>query len=465
MLVSLIAKLTDKFGRHAENWRGQKDVWQRLRSIGHLLTGNFASAIIGLVGFAMTARALGPADYGVLALCFSFSRAMEKLVTFQSWQPLIKFGASALEAGDLGDLRRLLKFGLMLDIGAALVAWIVAILLIFLAAPFLGITPETRTFALIYCTVLPFQISGMPTAALRLYGKFSVLAYGQVLGSIMRVVLCAIGIALSWKLFEFTLIWMGMQIFGSLSMTFLALRELRRRGIENVLTAPLRGITQRFPGLWRFALSANLSLTIRSSANELDTLLVGLLADPVSAGFYHIAKRIGRTAQQAGVQVQAVVYPELAKLWASRSLDKFKSIVTQTEWMLMAAGASAVVIVFLAIKPILFYTAGEKFLAAAPLVTVQAFAVMMLLSGTVMRSALLAMGRENAVLRAVMISTAGFHITAFSLIPVIGAMGANVAHIVMSTIWMAAMLISYRFYIAEATAGVADGAKSEPKPT
>jgi O-antigen/teichoic acid export membrane protein len=223
--------------------------------------------------------------------------------------------------------------------------------------------------------------------------------------------------------------------------------------VNRILTVPLRGITHRFPGLWRFALSANISLTIRSSANELDTLLVGLLADSVSAGFYHIAKRIGRTAQQAGVQVQAVVYPELARLWANKGFEKFAAIVRQTEWMLVAAGASLVVFIYLSIKPILLYTAGEKFLAAAPLVTVQAFAVMMMLSGSVMRSALLAMGRENAVLRSVMISTIAFHVTAFSLIPLIGAMGANVAHIVMSIIWMATMFLSYRSYMAQNRAG------------
>ena len=447
LAVSLITELTIKAGRRAAHWRRQKDGWERLRNIAHLLTGNFAGAFIGLAGFALTARALGPSDYGVLALCFSFTRAVEKLVSFQSWQPLIKFGAQTLESGEPADLRGLLKFGLMLDIGAALVAWLIAILLVLFASPFLGIADATRTFALIYCTVLPFQISGMPTAVLRLYGKFSVLAYGQVFSGIVRVALCAVGVTLSWKLFEFTLIWMGTQIFGSLGMTALALRELRRRGVGAVLGAPLRGITQRFPGLWRFALSANVSLTIRSSASELDTLLVGLLADSVSAGFYHIAKRIGRIAQQAGVQVQAVVYPELARLWSNQSVEKFRAIITQTEWMLLAAGAAVVVFVYLAIKPILLYTAGDKFLAAAPLVTVQAFAVMMTLSGSVMRSALLSMGRETVVLRAVLISTAAFHVTAFGLIPLIGAMGANVAHIVMSTLWMTLMSIGYRSYI------------------
>ncbi|MDB5524076.1 MAG: hypothetical protein JWM58_1839 [Rhizobium sp.] len=446
--MSLVAKIRKKAAKRVTQWREQKDFVLRLKNIGHLLTGNFAGAIIGLAGFALTARALGPADYGVLALCFAFTRAIERIFSFQSWQPLIKFGAHALETGELDDLRKLMKFGLLLDIGAALVAWLVAVLLIVFASSLVGVGVEARTFALIYCTVLPFQISGMPTAALRLYGKFSALAYGQVVGSIIRVVLCGIGVFLSWGLFEFTLIWMGMQIFSSLAMTLIAFFELKRQGLTNVFSTSLRGITSRVPGLWQFAISANISLTIRASANEFDTLIVGFLADPASAGLYHIAKRVGRIAQQGGVQVQAVVYPELARLWASKGIAKFTQIVRQTQWILLASGIAVVLLVYVLINPLLFYTAGPDFLAAGPLVTVQAVAVMMTLSGSVLRSALLAMGRENAVLRSVLISTAAFHVTAFSLIPLTGAMGANVAHIVMSTIWMATMMLSYRSGIA-----------------
>ncbi|RVJ15587.1 lipopolysaccharide biosynthesis protein, partial [Sinorhizobium medicae] len=50
----------------------------------------------------------------------------------------------------------------------------------------------------------------------------------------------------------------------------------------------------------------------------------------------------------------------------------------------------------------------------------------------------------NEILRSVTIAAIGFHATAFALIPVIGAMGANVAHIVMASIWLSTMMLSYR---------------------
>lgn len=442
--MTLIDKVAKKAGRRVHGWRNEKDLTQRLASIAHLFAGNFTSSLIGLAAFALTARALGPSQYGTLALCYAFTRAVERLLSFQSWQPLIKFGAEAKESGAIDDLRQLMKFGLLLDAAAAFLAFVVAMLLVLLAAPLVGISEEARTLAAIYCFVLPFQLSGMPTAVLRLYGKFPTLAYGQVATSAVRVCLCGLGVALSWGLLEFTLIWLGMQIVSALSMVLLAFRELRKRGLSGVLSVPVLGVTKRFPGLWRFAFSANLSLTIRSSANELDTLLVGYLAGPAAAGLYHIARRIGRLAQQGGVQVQAVVYPELARLWSGAQITGFARVVRQTQWMLLAGGVALVLSIYLSIEPLLRWAAGADFEAAAPLVIVQAVAVMMTLCGSVLRSALLAMGLQGKVLQSVLLSTAAFHLTALMLIPQIGAMGANVAHIVMATIWMAAMTLAYR---------------------
>lgn len=436
--------LGNRITSKALSWYRQKDVSERYRSIFHLLAGNFFGTVIGLASFALTARALGPADYGILALCFTYTRAIERLVSFQSWQPLIKFGAKALQEENQDALRSLLKFGLLLDLGAAFLGFLLAVALIVLASPLIGVSPEGRTLALLYCLVLPFQVSGMPTAVLRLFGRFSALAYGQVISSLVRLLLCGIGLVLSWGLLEFTLMWAAIQIGAALGMNVLAFLELRRRGVGGVLSSSTRGMSERFPGLWRFAFSANLSLTIRSSAFEFDTLLVGYFADPAAAGFYHIAKRIGRLGLQAGSQVQAVTFPELAKLWSASNTDLFRNVVRQTQKIMAVAGVVLVVAIYFTIEPLLYWTAGSSFTAAAPLVIVQSLAVMLTLVGSVLRSALLAMGLESSVLHSVLVSTAAFHLTAIALIPHVGAMGANIAHILLAVSWTVMMTLAYR---------------------
>lgn len=442
--MAILDRIKNKLRRLGRTWEEEKSLRARLSGIAHLLTGNFLSAFIGLVGFALTARALGPSEYGILALFFSYTRAVERLVSFQGWQPLIKYGAALREQEDDADYKALLKFGLLLDFASTSLAWLVAVVIALTATPLLGISSQSTGYLLFFCTVLLFNWSGTPTAALRLSGHFRLIAISQLISSTTGALFCLAGYLFGAQLLGFLMIWMATQISGALILIFMAFYALRRQGITGVLRAPLGGVRERFPGIWSFAWSANLSLTIRSSANEVDTLLVGFLADPVAAGLYHIAKRIGRIAQQAGVQVQAVLYPDLARAWAVKAIDEFRRAIMQIEILLIGFGISIFVFSWLFIGTILRWTAGPEFVGAAPLVVVQTIAVMLTLSGAVMRSALLSMGLEKRVLGSVIAATLCFHATAFLLIPRIGPMGANIAHIVMASVWGATMWVAYR---------------------
>jgi O-antigen/teichoic acid export membrane protein len=425
-------------------WSGNVMLRRRLTDVSHLLTGNFAGSLIGFAAFALTARAIGAEGYGILAMIYAWTRAIERLTAFQSWQPLIKYAAGLDAKTQRDELAALYKFGLVLDGGGALSAFLLSAGLAWFAGSYIGLSVETRSLIVLYSTTLLFHINGMPTAVMRLAARFRMLAYGQVAGAVFRFTCCLAAYVLGGGLFVFALIWMAVQIFSSLLLLVMALRELRRQGIVGMFHAPLRGITARFPGLWNFAWSSYLSLTIRASAQEFDTLLVGALADPVSAGMFHMAKRIGRLAQQAGVQVQAVLYPDVARLWAKGAIEDFKRAIQQVEFLLGAVGLLLIGFFWLAAEPVLRWTAGPEFVAAAPLLLVQSIAVASSLAGIALRSALLAMGRQQQILYLMLVGTAAFYATALLLIPSIGAMGANFAHIALSVILLVGMLVAFR---------------------
>jgi O-antigen/teichoic acid export membrane protein len=416
----------------------------RLRNIAHLLSGNIASTVIGLASVALIARALGPADYGTFALTFSYTQAIERLVSFQSWQPLIRYGAELSDEEHREDLKRLLKFGLILDLSGSFAAWLIAVALAIAGQQLFGWSAETIKVVMVYCTVLLFGLTGMPTAVLRLTGRFRAVAYGQVGGALVRLVACALGFAAGADLLQFAIIWMATQILSTLTTFAIAVHVLRKNDIRGLWRAPLRGVAQRFPGLWRFTWTANLSLTLWSSAQQFDTLIVGALAGPQSAGLYHIAKRAGRLAQQMGAQVQAVVYPEVSRLWAKGAIDEFRHVVRQVELMLAGAGVMMVAAVSIVAPPLIHLAVGPEFAGAVPLLIAQMVAMALSICGSVTRSALLAMGRQRQVLHAVMVSTIIFHGVAFTLVPIIGAMGANIAHIALGTTWLCGLLIAFR---------------------
>ena len=160
--MSIRDRLKAKLGRIFGQWRKETSLHEKLSSVGHLLTGSFLGSLIGLIAFTLTARALGVVEYGMLALCFSYTRAIERIISFQSWQPLIKYGAGLKGPEGDADLKSLLKFGLCLDVAAASLSWLIAVVLAFAAGSILQLTASSQQLLLAYCTVLLFQVSDPP---------------------------------------------------------------------------------------------------------------------------------------------------------------------------------------------------------------------------------------------------------------------------------------------------------------
>lgn len=432
-------------------WRHETDLRRRLKGVSQLMSGNAVTGLIAVAAAALAARALGATDYGILAMIISFTRAIERLVTFQSWQPLIKYGAELDSRERLPDLRALLKFGLMLDVTGAVLAWALATAVALAGERLFHWSDAINAVIVIYCLQLLFNINGTATAILRLYGRFSTVAFVPLLSSTVRLALCGIAFVKGASIETFVLIWMGTNILGWLTLLAVAFQELRRREVRGVLRAPLKGIAGRFPGIWGFAWTTNLSFTIRSSAEEVDTLLVGSLADPASAGLYHIAKRFGRLTQQLGIHVQAVLYPDVARLWARGAVDTMMRAVLQVELLLAACGLLAILLVIPIAEDLLRWTAGTDFVAAAPLLIAQMVAATLMMTGFGARSALLAMGHQRHILWTVIVAITGFYATALLLIPAIGALGANVGHIVLGLIWLIGLTFHLRRAMKQAS--------------
>ncbi len=457
--MAIIEKNWRRIHRSIRAMAGEDALRLRLMNIGHLLAGNFGNLVVNLGAVAIAARALGPTQYGVLALVTVFVQAIERFASFQTWQPMIRYGAELDKPGRRADMKALVKFLFLLDAGAATAAWLVAVLLALFGTALFDWTRETLEIALIYATALLTAINGSPVGVLRLAGRFRAAAYMRLVSMVVRLVLCVIALFQGWELKAFVIIWAGTTILGNGLLIGAAALELKRKSLLGFLREPIGKASARFDNIWRFSVLANISVTIRSTAQQFDTLLVGVFADPAMAGFYHIAKRVAKVAEQAGSQVQSVVFPEIAKHWAEGNRAEFKRIVVQTEWLLAGVGAAGFLAMLLAAEPLVTVFAGEDFAPAAPLLTVQMIAVALVLNGSTSRVALLSMGREIPILYASIASTVAFYVSAAILLPQMGAMGANLAHIILGIIWVAGLWWSFRRAYG-ASAAPPDGAAS-----
>ena len=406
----------------------------RLVAVGHLLSGNFLNALIMLVSVAMAARSLGPATYGVMVLVLSYNRVVERILRFESWQPLIRFAVQEENRASPRRMQRLYCYGLMLDMGAAALAAVSAVALALLLGPLFGLQPLHIQLVAIYSIATLFNIAGVPVAALRLSGQFKMLAYAQVAGNVLRILFALYCMLTGAGVLGFMVAWTVAQVFGSLIVFWTGFRALRGMGIANPLHAKLKGLIKDFPGFFGFACSTNLSLTLRVITTEADSLFVGALAGTSAAAVYYLAKRIAKVAMQVGAQVQAVIYPDVSRMWAKGNVRAFRATTLQVQaalalvGILMLAGGWLIGPLLIRVGP------GAAYSDAYVLLVTQLIAVMLLLHAAPSRSAMLAMNQSWHVLAISSLGTAIFVVVASYAVPRYGALGGNIAHVILGVV-------------------------------
>jgi len=156
----------------------------------------------------------------------------------------------------------------------------------------------------------------------------------------------------------FLLVWVVGELLGQAALLAMGWRELARGGFSSteIMGTPLRGLTRRHPGLWRFVWTTNLNSSLRLSTAGADTLIVGAVLGAAAAGLYKVAKQSARVIVQVADPLYYAAYPELAKLWARGEAQGMRRLTVR-------AGASCGAVA-LAIW-IGFLLAGPVFLRAA----------------------------------------------------------------------------------------------------
>jgi O-antigen/teichoic acid export membrane protein len=431
-------------------WRDQV-LGRLLKNVGYLISGNAVSAGLGLLTLALTARALGPEALGIFAMIEAYGRLIDRLLRLEPWQALIRYGTEALEHERFDDFRQLLKFGVLLDAGGALLACLIALAGVLLVGPWFGWSGPTMKMAAIYSIGLLFNLAATPTAVLRLFDRFWMFAWVDVACAGVRLGLVALAWLSGSGLWAFVLLALAIQIGRPLALLVLGWRELRRRGYADFLRAPLAGLTDRFSGIWDFIWSLNFSVLLRKSTREFDTLVVGALLDPGAVGLYHVAKRMGDAALKVGVPIQQAIFPDVARLWVRRETNRLRRTVQHVNLASAAIAALGLALVSLDVDRVLGATVGRSFADAGGPLLLQMAAVTLALGGAALRPALLSMGLQRRLLYAVIIASVGFYGCLLIAVPTMGVLGASLAHVIFNGVWLVVCLGVFRSGLQAAT--------------
>jgi len=411
-----------------------------LANTGILLGGRSINAIVSLGYLALTARALGATQMGVLVLVNAFALTLGEIVKFQSWQTVLQYGAAPLHERRIEAFQRVVRFSVMLDVLSALGGAAIGVGGALLVGPYMGWADGTRPAAAIYALSIVFLASATPMGLLRLFNRFDLIAGQAAVGSMVRLVGGAIGLWLGWGLSAFLAIWAAGTVAAFIYIAWVSIREMHRQGVLKGFS--WRGpMAKHMPGVWRFAWATNFSSSLDVAFTHLVTLAVGALLGPQPAALWSIGRQVADAIAKPAKLLGPALYPELAKLRAMDGEHAMNKLALQVGLVGGGLATLLLFVTFVAGKPLLGLVMGPSFESAAGIMTWQVAAAVIGIWAMPLEPMLVSLGYAGAALKVRLIVCVAYLAALPVLVSQFGLTGAG-ASIVLASVALGLGMLS-----------------------
>ena len=414
-----------------------------LANTGWLLGGKGVGAVLSLAYLAIVTRTLGVADFGRFALVLSAANVIKTLVSFDSWQIVVRYGQPHLASGDGDALNRVLRFCILIDLGSALAGGLIAAFIILAFGPLMELSAGMGWQTWIFCMVMMITIRSSPTGVLRLFDRFDSGAFAETMIPVGRM----IGAGLAWVLMPditgFLIAWGAAELLCAISYWWLALRVGGKR-LGSWRAGRALDARGENPGIVGFLTATNLQTTLSSVGQQVAVLVVGLFVGPAGAGLYRLANQLANSLTKISSLLSRSIFVELSRTHSSHGHEALGTLFRRTSRLALVAGAVIIALILTIGHPLLGLIAGKAFLPAYPLLLLLGIATCIDLVGVSYRPLLMATDRASLSLRITLVSTGLLLGMQAALLPIYGTVGAASANIAASIAGFAMMGLASR---------------------
>lgn len=411
-----------------------------LANAGLLLTGKGAAGLMQLATLALAARALGLEDFGLFSVMLAQIQLLVVLATFQSNQAVVRYGVEHLNSGDRTAFQKLIKFGTMLDMAAALAASVAA----FLLAPFVAeqagwdssYVPAAQLLAL-----LPLMNAiSTPKGMLRLFGRFDLLARQVTATPLVRLVGTIVLAFAGGSLFQFAAVWIIAGAFGGLIAFALAWREARRQDLLTGMDLSLRGAARSNKGIWSFSIFSNLQSSFALLPAQMGTLIIGFALGPAAAGLMRVAQEIGTALAKPIELINQTVYPDVTRLVSASRWKRLRKLIARSGFSAFVVGALSTVLLFLAGETVIRLIFGSDYAGAVNVLLLISIATTIKVALFAAEPTLFALGMPARLLVTALLVDLVFVAVLLAAIPSLGILAAGLAYVASA---LTSLLVSY----------------------
>jgi len=277
-------------------------------NMGWLLGGRGINAVLSLVYLAIAARTLGAIGFGHFALIVALGQAITGIANFQTWQFIVKWGATG-DGGsvDADKAREATGFAVALDMISVGLGLAIAGGVIVTAPLWLEIPRELLGLAFLYIAISLAAIRTTPTGILRLHFKYASATAAEAVQPLVRASGAVLALALMPNVTGFVLAFAASEVAVALALWIVALR------VQPVSLAAisLKALPRRHQDAWKFVVSTNLSGSLSVAGKQVMILLVGTFGGAALAGGFRVASQLGQALVSLAQTVSKAILPEL----------------------------------------------------------------------------------------------------------------------------------------------------------
>lgn len=414
---------------------GEKTGIKRIiANTGWLLGGKGFGGVLSLFYLAILTRTLGVEGFGQFALITATAQAIALVVTFQTWQVVIRFGARYLKgAENRQKFGRLVGLCTLLDLAGALAGCLLAFVAVRWLAPLFGWDEALAQNALFFALAMLLAIKSTPTGILRVENRFDLAAYAEAIIPIVRL----IGTLFVWyyhpTILNFLIVWALSEIVHAIGYWLLA--AWQSPDILSVRHIPqARQAVRENQGLGEFLWVSNLGSTFAGISQNIALLTVGYFVGPTAAGLYRLASQLSVAMTKISALLSRAIFAEVNLIRAQQGPEAMATLFRKATRMLFITGGTVILVVLVIGQPAIYYMSGPEFLPAYPFLILLAAAASIDLAGAIYEPTLLSGSgaRTALILRAI---TAALFVFILALgLHFFGAMGAAGAMLIAAII-------------------------------
>lgn len=297
---------------------------KNFRNVGILTISNFVAAVLSFLQGIIVAKILGPSSYGIVALIMSYPSLVFSFFDAKSGTASIKYFSEFHVQGENQKVLAMAKLGYIIDISIAFLVLITISLSANWAAINIAHQPEAEGLMRIYSfSYIPKALTDTSKAWLTTLSKFSLIAWIEVITTLMRVCLILSFVFIGWQIKGVILGNSITNILIGLIYGIIGWIKFKQICGKYPSEGKLINIKEKKKEIVSFVGYNNFTVLLGILTKQMDIILLGYFQTPKEVGYYQLAKKLSGVVNFIVSPLQSVIYPELAKLWTLENKQKF----------------------------------------------------------------------------------------------------------------------------------------------